>query len=225
MGGLKIEKNSKIYTLIKIALILFGIQLSRMATRKIFLSFAGESVLKSDMATLLFMLIFTMLFLLFCRSRSIELSVFPKVQNKGTMKKYVAATLLVLFFIITSPVLYDNLSVDAVMQLFSSTLAVPVFEELIFRGYVWNRLKLCFEKEIAVYAVCTILFALWHLGYADIISYKMFMSGGSAPLYLVMAMKAVTGLCYGIAAGFVRFKAKNCYASTLMHSFMNIFGR
>ncbi|GGH30939.1 CPBP family glutamic-type intramembrane protease [Paenibacillus segetis] len=38
-------------------------------------------------------------------------------------------------------------------------------------------------------------------------------------------MKVVTGLIFGIVLGVVRYKTKNCYSTTILHSVMNIFGR
>jgi len=40
-----------------------------------------------------------------------------------------------------------------------------------------------------------------------------------------MLMKVVIGLCFGIIIGLARYKTKNCYATILMHSIMNVFGR
>ncbi|WP_368488841.1 CPBP family glutamic-type intramembrane protease [Clostridium sp. BJN0013] len=49
--------------------------------------------------------------------------------------------------------------------------------------------------------------------------------GSNSGLPFVMFMKVITGLCFGIIIGFIRYKLKNCYATILIHSFMNIFGR
>lgn len=90
---------------------------------------------------------------------------------------------------------------------------------------MWNELKNCFKNEFTIYIISTLLFALWHLGYADSIWFRMAVNGGSALFPVAIFWKAITGLCFGIVIGFVRYKLKNCYAAILVHSFMNNFGR
>ncbi|MBL4937797.1 CPBP family intramembrane metalloprotease [Clostridium sp. YIM B02515] len=48
------------------------------------------------------------------------------------------------------------------MVLISSTIAIPIFEELLFRGYVWNELKQNYKSDLTFYVVNTVLFAIWH---------------------------------------------------------------
>lgn len=100
-------------------------------------------------------------------------------------------------------------------------MITPIFEELIFRGYVWNKLEEKLSKRFAVYVITTLLFAAWHIGYIDTIAFRV----ASDRVLFIMLMKVVTGLCFGIVLGAVRYKTKNCYSSILLHSVMNIFGR
>lgn len=61
--------------------------------------------------------------------------------------------------------------------------------------------------------------------FAKYIWLKMSLSGIAYNLSFVMLMKVITGLCFGIVIGLVRYKTKNCYAGMLTHSIMNVFGR
>jgi len=106
------------------------------------------------------------------------------------------------------------------MLLLYGSIVTPIFEELIFRGYIWNKLNDIFEKEWITYIVSAVLFALWHLGYVDSIAFRM-----ETGLANVMLWKAITGLCYGVVLGALRLKTKNCYSTMLLHGVMNIFGR
>lgn len=96
----------------------------------------------------------------------------------------------------------------------------PIFEEIIFRGYIWNKLNVVFKKESITYIVSTALFALWHIGYIDAISFRV-----ETGLAIAMFWKVITGLCFGIILGAVRYKTKNSYSTILLHGVMNIFGR
>lgn len=100
-------------------------------------------------------------------------------------------------------------------------LVIPIFEETIFRGYLWESLKGKFGKEWQVYLITTVLFSLWHFGYVDSLMTRIGIDG----LGYVMLMKASIGLVYGVIVGFVRYRTKNTYAAMLVHSVMNTFGR
>ena len=81
------------------------------------------------------------------------------------------------------------------------------------------------RNESTIYIINTLLFTIWHLGYIDSIWLKITLLAASTGVPFAMFMKVITGLCFGIVIGFVRYKLKNCYSTMLVHSFMNIFGR
>ena len=112
--------------------------------------------------------------------------------------------------------------IDAVAALIYVSVVTPVFEELIFRGYVWNRLRMEFKNDWSAYVAVTVLFALWHLGYADAVAFRSGAAG--ADLARIMLWKVLTGLGFGIVLGGLRLKTKNCYSTMLLHGVMNIFG-
>lgn len=220
-----IDRKNKAYYLIKIMGIPFGIQVIRVIVKQIILQFIEKNSMNSDLVTLLEMTLFIFLILMICKKRNISLSIFPNAQGKNTNTGYSIVTVIVLFLIISKPIFSNDISSSAIIPLILSAIATPVFEELIFRGYVWNELKHCYKNELIIYVITTLLFAIWHLGYADSIWFKMTLTGSTNELPFVIFMKVVTGLCFGIILGFVRYKFKNCYSSILIHSFMNIFGR
>lgn len=41
----------------------------------------------------------------------------------------------------------------------------------------------------------------------------------------ILVGKVITGLCFGIVLGAVRFKTRNCYSTILLYGGMNLFGR
>lgn len=139
--------------------------------------------------------------------------------------RYIIAGAVLCALIIFNPVILFQSSVDEIVSLFYSVLIIPIYEELIFRGYTWDYLNQKFNNELKTYIYITILFALWHLGYVDSIAYRLsfFNSGGS--LAFIMLNKVIIGLVFGVATGFARFKLKNTYASFLVHSTMNMFGK
>lgn len=217
--------GTRAYPLLKIIVILFGMQIIRIIMKETAFQFVQKNVLFHDLITLLIMLIFIVFIILICKKRNRNLSIFSNTQTKDTKTVYLILTLIVLLMIISTPFFNHDFSADTIISVTVSAVVTPVFEELIFRGYVWNELKHYYKSERIIYVINTLLFAVWHLGYADSIWFRMATRGPVTGFPFIMLMKVITGLCFGIVIGFIRYKFKNCYAAILAHSFMNVFGR
>jgi membrane protease YdiL (CAAX protease family) len=161
------------------------------------------------------MIVLSALFILFAKGQKIELSIFPHNFNKW----YVITTSVVIVLLIETPSNYLD-GVKAIVLLIYGSIVTPVFEELIFRGYVWNKLENAFHNKWIVYIFSVVLFGLWHIGYIDSIAFRT-----ESGLLNAMIWKVIVGLCYGAILGGLRLKTKNCYSTILLHGVMNIFGR
>jgi membrane protease YdiL (CAAX protease family) len=144
-----------------------------------------------------------------------KLNVFPR---KFTAF-YQIATIVLLTILIIMPSNYTG-GWQAILVLIYTCVITPVFEELIFRGLIWTKLQAVFRSEWTVYIINTILFGLWHLGYADSVAFYV---GGE--IVHILIWKVITGICFGLVLGFVRKYAKNCYATMLLHGLMNALGK
>ncbi len=207
--------NSRAKTFVHIVLILFFPGLFRFAIKQVIFLFAERTDITDRAASMTAMLILTGLLLgLSIRFRT-GLSVFP---DKLTAL-YIGATVLFAVLLIASPLNYRG-GTESVLLLAYSCIVTPVFEELLFRGYIWSKLSGIWGNKWATYLTTTILFGLWHLAYIDSIAFRV-----EDGLLTVMVWKAVTGLCFGIVLGLIRMRAKNCCAGMLLHGAMNLFGR
>jgi len=155
------------------------------------------------------------------------LSFFPDMKTGKQKVLYACATAVVLILAVSMPVFNQDFTPGVILPILYSVIITPVFEEIIFRGYVWNALRGSGTSEIRTYLISTILFAFWHLGYADVIWLKSTLPGSviNGNLLSIMLMKAGVGLFFGVVVGFIRYRTKNTYAAILMHSVMNVFGR
>ena len=54
----------------------------------------------------------------------------------------------------------------------------------------------------------TLLFAVWHIGYFDSILLNMEINHLTGSIVFVVSMKVITGLIFGVATGFLRYKQK-----------------
>ena len=111
-------------------------------------------------------------------------------------------------------------SLQSALVLIYAGVITPVFEEMLFRGYIWNRIHQVCSNRWIVYVIVTVLFGIWHIAYTDSIAYRI-----SDGLYSIMIWKVITGMCFGVLLGAVRMKSDNCFATMLVHGTWNLFTR
>ena len=196
-------------------LVLLLLSLSLFVIKRIIFFFVARTDFSDYMASMVSMIILTSIILRLSRKAEINLSIFP---DKFTVS-YISVSIISVVLFIASPSNYKG-GIEPILLLVYSSIVTPIFEELIFRGYIWNELNQIFTSEWKTYIVTTIFFALWHLGYISSIAFRV-----EYDLLNVMIWKVITGLCFGIVLGAVRLKTRNCYSTMLLHGVMNIFGR
>jgi uncharacterized protein len=141
--------------------------------------------------------------------------------KKRSQRIYLAQGIILLFLTI-SPFLW-NVELGIMGIIFG--LIVPAFEELLFRGYLWNRLQNKLDKckiersGFLTFIIITALFSLWHIGYMDV-----FLIHPMHPdLTMMLISKLMIGLVLGTIVGLIRLKTGKTYASFLFHAFWNTF--
>jgi membrane protease YdiL (CAAX protease family) len=101
-------------------------------------------------------------------------------------------------------------------------LILPAFEEALFRGYAWRQLSGPGEggegRERYALVATTLLFALWHLGYADTLLHHPL--AGDAGAFLLGQVAA--GLALGLVTGAVRWRSGALFGPLLIHAFWNL---
>lgn len=208
-------KDSREHAIRRIIALLIFLQLLLFGIKQCLFVFFKRTDYFDSIASMFAMIVITVLFVIFTRKQNVSLSIFP--DKFGTF--YIIVTIVVTVIFIATPSNFTG-SFQAIILLAYSSIVTPIFEELIFRGYVWNKLNTIFLKEWKTYIISTVLFALWHIGYISSIAFRM--ENGLAN---AMIWKVITGLCFGIILGAIRIKTKNSYSTILLHGVLNIFGR
>jgi membrane protease YdiL (CAAX protease family) len=138
---------------------------------------------------------------------------------------YVSGSVL-LAALIASTAFFDG---DVLASNIYSALFVPAFEELLFRGYCWSRLgegMNAKSNNLMTWGAITVLFGLWHIGYADSVLRAPALSTiGAAHLGFILLMKVLVGWIVGFLAGFARWRTGKVYGAILIHALWNFFGR
>ncbi|MEW9080129.1 lysostaphin resistance A-like protein, partial [Terrisporobacter glycolicus] len=155
------------------------------------------------------------------KKEKISLDIFSYMKNKESKIYYFIVTGAVLGLIFTSPSFLTKTSIESILPLLYTTIMTPIYEELLFRSYIWNVLKQENEDEVRVYFLTTVLFSIYHIGYIDTI----IMTSGFNHMTLMILIKCSLMLSYGFFIGFFRYRIKNSYSCILVHSFINIFNR
>lgn len=202
-------------SLFQTVLCISAVQVFLLGAKRIVFHFCEETIFARSMVTMVSMLLILAVFCWFWKADKTELNLFPEAFGQVHMAAAVAA---VLFFAITlfwvKTFTWQNL-----LMIVYAGIVTPVFEELLFRGFIWNRLKRHIQKEWKVFLVVTALFGLWHIGYAVGIT---LWQGGD--LMHCIIMKVLWGTMYGLFLGAIRLKTKNCYLGILAHGVLNVFG-
>ena len=165
-GSLLEKGKAKTFGSIVLILLLSG--LSWFAIKQVIFLFVQRTNFTDRMASMTAMLILTGFLWGLSRKGKSKLSIFP---DKFTVS-YISATVLFVVLLIASPSSYQD-GMEAVFLLAYSCIVTPVFEELLFRGYIWNQLSGILRSKWATYLTTTILFALWHLAYIDSIAFRV----------------------------------------------------
>lgn len=208
----------------RIGLILALIQGLRVAAGLLFRSLTMPDLFTWDVFQVVLFILLAAGLVLLTRRHGVNLDFWPNLPSRRLRVLYLggSAFLLIMFFI---PIILTRFNLPFMIFQLSSVVVVPLFEELLFRGFVWARLEKFLPGGWKVLAVSLILFGLWHLGYADTVAFRMAQNGMGGDLAWIMFMKVVIGAGFGLVTGFVRLKAGSCSASFLVHALLNLFGK
>lgn len=114
---------------------------------------------------------------------------------------------------------------DILAANFTSVFIIPIFEELLFRGWGWGKLDQSLVPGWLRWLTISIIFGIWHFGYADIYLLKV------APIWPEMnwsaflLMKFLTTLAIGLVVGLPRWRSGRVHGSLILHALVNLFGR
>ena len=180
----------------------------------------GENIVLFQILNGISFLIVGVLLLAVFRPSLKDLSLSLEDVRKRTKMIYLAGMIALPIFIVLPVALGAEL--DVILLSFIFGLIVPAFEELLFRGYLWNNMQNSLKGKhsgLVTWITITILFGLWHVGYIDV-----FLIHPKGPALMpLLTGKIEVGLILGIIVGFIRLKTNKVYGSFLFHGFWNIF--
>lgn len=148
--------------LLEIVLCLIIIQAIFLGIKQLIFQFMDEELFSRSMVTMISMIVGIIFLCVYRRWRNIKFSAFPVKFGKV----YTVATFLTVLFMVVTLFLIRGFSVKNMLMILYGGIVTPVFEELLFRGTIWNKLSCYINKEWKIYLLVTVLFGVWHIGYA-----------------------------------------------------------
>ena len=134
-------KDGREHTIRRIIVLLVFLQLLLFGIKQCLFIFFKRTDYFDRMASMFAMIVITVLFIIFTRKQNVSLSIFP--DKFGIF--YILVTIVVAVLFMTTPSNFTG-GFQAIILLVYSSIVTPIFEELIFRGYVWNKLNTIFLK-------------------------------------------------------------------------------
>jgi len=157
----------------------------------------------------------------------------PSIKDLGLtwfdMKKsskiiYLVGGLLVLSLVVSSYFIMSDRKYFALMTNIHFGLTTPIFEELIFRGYGWEKFRNENHSNLVTLMITSLTFALFHLGYYYQISYATQFHPDAPSMINIMFMKIIFAIVLGFIMGLIRWKTKRVFGPVIIHSILNIMG-
>ena len=141
--------------------------------------------------------------------RNTSLSVWPKQFGITTVSVVLLSVLMLLF----TSVCFTKGPRGVGLLLYGS-LVTPLFEELLFRGHIYDLQQRVHRQTFHVIIVNALLFSVWHLGY---IVNPLFCGEWMA------LSKLIVGLIYGLVLASIRSITKSTLCCVLVHGALNSF--
>lgn len=228
---LNIKENSSIskskeYILDAIILLVI-IQIARVIIKYIFLSqlnFTLENVNITNIISIMFVGISMCIILrgneLFNPAGQRLIKLNNRYDNKN--KRLILGG-ITLIGICVSPYIKGGYLYSNLILLTLSLIVQPIFEEVIFRDYIWNYIGSFERDEKKVLVIVSLLSALFKIGYWDIISQNLSVVSSSFFTIDIIISKVFFGLIIAFILGILKIKYKDTYLCILAHSLINVF--
>lgn len=217
---MKSRANYKEY-IIDVILILFVVQLARISIKSILLKQLSFNLINLIITTAISFALLGILLILILKNNEIfnpsSLKIVNMFNQNNKQIRIVLGIIVILTFIITQ---YFEGSYNTYNVVLSVLLIIiiPIFEELLFREYLWNYLTNRIKNVMIVFISITILYTFYQVGYIDII--RQYITITNKPGYIIdiITLSMMKAFILGSILGGVKIKLKDTYICMLLHA-------
>lgn len=170
---------------------------------------------------LLVIVLMTGFLIIWSRRDQVSLSLFFTSDNTFFIMCYSLFSVVVIFIIMTSPMFGEGFNSEKFIPYIYGIIGVPVFEELLFRGYFWNTIKSNKDRPWKPMIITGILFVLWKV--INITEFNYFFYTTNIVGKYVTGVTIVSAMA--VILGAIRKKFNNTFSCILCHSAINMLMR
>jgi len=165
------------------------------------------------------------LFIVSLKPSTEELGVLWTDIRKPIKIAYVAGGSTVVLLVVSSYFIMTENKAFALATNIHFGLTTPIFEEVIFRGYCWDKLRKNNFSNLNTLVLTSVIFGMYHLGYYYQIEYATRFHPDAPSMALIMLTKVLFGTILGLIMGLIRWKSKKVFGPITLHAVLNIMGR
>ena len=221
---MKSRANYKEY-IIDVILILFVVQLARIITKYILLKQLNFNLLNLIITTAISFALLSILLILILKNNEIfnptNLKIVNMFNNKNKQIRILLGIIVILTFMITQ-YFEDTYNIYNFGRLILLIIIIPIFEELLFREYLWNYLSNHIKNVMVVFISITMLYTFYQIGYIDIISQYISITNKSGYTIDIVTSSMIKAFVLGSILGVVKIRLKDTYICMLLHAIFSI---
>ncbi|MBC5997305.1 CPBP family intramembrane metalloprotease [Romboutsia ilealis] len=221
---MKSRANYKEY-IIDVILILFVVQLARIITKYILLKQLNFNLLNLIITTAISFALLSILLILILKNNEIfnptNLKIVNMFNNKNKQIRILLGIIVILTFMITQ-YFEDTYNIYNFGRLILLIIIIPIFEELLFREYLWNYLSNHIKNVMVVFISITMLYTFYQIGYIDIISQYISITNKSGYTIDIVTSSMIKAFVLGSILGVVKIRLKDTYICMLLHALFSI---
>lgn len=202
-------------------LILVILQLVRIIIKNVLLSVLNFTAINLNIANIISIMIVGISIFLFLRGSNLFNPAGYRLTQMSN--KYDNKNIRIIFFILmlislTLTVIFKTDYVFyEILIMCLSAIVVPLYEELLFRQYLWNYVNSFVENQKTTWIIISIISVLFILGYWDIISQNLEVISSDKFAIDVVTSKMGLGVIIAAATGFMKYKYKDIYLCIFVH--------
>lgn len=221
---MKSRANYKEYILDTI-LILFIIQTIRIGIKHILLSQLSLSlsnlIITSSISIVLIGIGMVLVFKDNEKFNPLNLKII-KLFNKKEKYIKIILCIVIILFLIANTYLNPKYIMYNMEELILGIIIIPVFEEILFRQYLWNYLNKYIPSTIIIFCAIVAIFSIYQVGYIDIIYQYMQITNSSGYLIDKVILIVTRGVVLGSILNYIKLKFDDVNICILSHSLFNI---
>ena len=221
---MKSRANYKEY-IIDAILILFVVQLARMGFKFILLKQLNFNLINLIITTAISFALLGILLILILKNNEIfnpdSLKIVNMFNKNNKKIRTVLGIIVILTFIITQ-YFEDSYNTYNIMLSVLLIIIIPIFEELLFREYLWNYLNNRIKNVIIVFISITILYTFYQIGYIDIIIQYISITNKPGYTIDIVTSNMIKAFILGSVVGVAKIKLKDTYICMLLHALFSI---